>query len=393
MRDAGPVHLVRESNGLRRWLVLRYAEGRGVFADDRFAKSPALAWKQLRDAGYVTGEPQQRASYINNLATTDPPDHTRLRRLISNAFTVRRIEALRPRAQRLANELLDRMEPFKIVDLVETYSHPFATTIMCEILGVSDINREGFRTWATAILTAPDSAPAGGLTKEEGYAAMSEFFAKLIAKKRAEKNGGANGREQSDVLTALIAARDDDDKLTESEMVATVMLLMSAGQEPTANLITNGVLALLQHPGELQKLRDNPALIPSAVEEFLRYDPPVELSTTRFATEDVNVAGKVIPAKSIVTVSIASANRDERQITNADKFDITRSDQSHLAFGHGIHHCIGAPLARMEAQVCTAALIRRFPNITPAFQDGDLRWRPTRIMRGLVELPVNLRAR
>lgn len=395
MRADGVVHLIREPNGLQRQIVLRYAEARDVMSDPRFAKDPGLAWDQLREAGYVKGERDNREDYLYHLVNTDPPDHTRLRRLISKAFTKRRMEAMRSRTQQIAEELLDRMDPSGTIDLVEDYAHPLATTVICEILGVPDNDRENFRIWATAMLTAPDAVVDGALTPQEGYAAMRTFFSELLTRRRAELKDLADsatdgGDQQPDVLTGLIVARDEGNRLSEIEMVSTAMLLLSAGQEPTVNLINNGMLALFMNPDQMALLNENPELTPSAVEEFLRYDPPVELSTMRVSTEDVEVAGTVIPAGSVVNVSIASTSRDERQFDNPDRLDITRADNPHLAFGYGLHHCIGAPLARMEGQVGISALLRRYPEASLACAPDELRWRPTRIMRGLVELPVRL---
>ena len=391
MRAEGVVHTIREPNGLHRKLVMRFAEGRDVMNDARFAKDPGLAWDQLRDAGYVKGERDNRADYLYHLVNTDPPDHTRLRKVISKAFTNRRIEAMRPRVREIAEQLLDDIAEKENVDLIESYAHPLATKVICEILGVPDGDRENFRIWATAMLTAPDAVVDGALTPQQGYAAMQSFFTDLVARRREElKDSAAGSDQQPDVIAGLIVARDEGNKLTEVEMVSTSMLLLSAGQEPTVNLIANGALALCEHPGQFALLRAEPDLIASAVEEFLRYDPPVELSTMRVSTEDVEVAGTNIPAGSVVTVSIASTSRDERQFDNPDQFDITRTDNPHLAFGFGLHHCLGAPLARLEGQEGIAALISRYPNLSLACTRDDLRWRPTRIMRGLVELPIEL---
>ncbi|WP_155372892.1 cytochrome P450 family protein [Catellatospora vulcania] len=384
MRDEAVVHLIREPNGLRRQLVLRYAEAREVLNDPRFAKDPRKQWDQLRAAGYVKSEQDSRSDYLYHLLNTDPPDHTRLRRLVSKAFTSRRVEELRPRVREVAEALLDGMG-HDVVDLVDVYAHPLSTTIICEMIGVPDGDRGMFRIWATAMLTAPDMVVEGAMSPQEGHAAMHGFFTELLQHKRAEI---AAGTPQGDVLTALIVASDEGDKLTEAEVISTVMLLLSAGQEPTVNLICNGMLALLSHPDQVGLLRERPDLVPSAVEEFLRYDPPVELSTMRFATEDVEIAGHLIPAGSQVTVSIASAGRDERHFPDPDRLDVTRNDHSHLAFGHGIHLCVGAPLARLEAQVAVEALLNRFPDIALACGRDELAWRPTRIMRGLTRLPV-----
>jgi len=392
MRQAGVVQLIREPNGLERYLILRHEQAREAMADGRLSKDPGRAWDQLRRAGYVKGE-RGEADYVYHIANTDPPDHTRLRRLISKAFTVRRIEQLRPRAVRVAEELVSKMVQAGRADLVEAFSHPLSVTIISEILGVPGGDRSNFRTWATAMLTAPDMVTEGTMSPQEGFARMRAFFGELIERKRAEIDPALPSDRQPDVISGLIAARDAEHQLTEAELVSTAMLLLSAGQEPTVNLINNGMLALLLHRDQLELLRDRPELLPSAVEEFLRYDPPVELSTMRVAAEDLQIDGTFIPAGSVVTIAIASTSRDERRFSDPDALDITRTDNPHLAFGHGIHHCIGAPLARMQAQAGIGTLLRLLPDIALGCAAGELSWRPTRIMRGLVELPVTFAPR
>jgi cytochrome P450 len=387
LRERTTVQPVREPNGLRRWLILRHGEARDALADPRLSKDPRKAWDSLRAAGYVTSDRDADADYLYHLVNTDPPDHTRLRRLVTKAFTPRKVEELRPRATEIAEHLIDAMLPQGKADLIPAFSHPLSTTVICEMLGVPDQHRENFRIWATAMLTAPDQVEEGALSPQEGFARMRAFFIELLAVKRAAL-AKAGSEAPPDVLSGLIVASDEGNRLTEVEVVSMAMLLLSAGQEPTVNLINNGILALLRHPDQMALLRQRPELMDSAVEEFLRYDPPVELSTMRVSLEDIEIDGTVIPAGSVVTASLASTGRDERQFTEPDRLDITRTDNRHLAFGHGIHLCLGAPLARMEAQVGIAAMLRRLPDLALGCEPEDLRWRPTRIMRGLVELPI-----
>jgi cytochrome P450 len=387
MREQGAAHRVKEPNGLERRLLVTYEQARDAFVDPRLSKDPRRAWDELARAGYVKGARDTQEDYVFHLANTDPPDHTRLRKLIMKAFTMRRIEELRPHMREVAEELLDSM-PTDGVDLVHGYAHPMSVRVICKLLGVPAENSGDFRTWATAMLTAPGVETP--MTPQEGYARMHAFYTELLARKRTEVDLSAPTDAQPDILSALIVARDAENKLEEREMVALAMLLLSAGQEPTVNLIANGTLALLTHPDQLELLRSDPSLLPSAVEEFLRYDGPVELSTMRVAATDMEIAGMHIPEGSIVTVAIASADRDPEQFPDPDRLDITRQHNPHLAFGHGIHHCVGAPLARLEAQIAIGALIERFPSMRLGCSVDQLQWRPTRIMRGLVELPVVL---
>ncbi|MEU8891957.1 cytochrome P450 [Streptomyces sp. NPDC048442] len=388
MRERTVVQQVKEPNGLERWLILTYEQARDAFNDERLSKDPKRAYEKLRSAGYVTSDKDDKADYLYHLLNTDPPDHTRLRRLVGKAFTMRRVEELRPRVEEIADGLIDSIASRGEADLVEDFSHPLSVAVICEMLGVPPERRSDFRRWATAMLTAPDQVDENTMGPQEGYALMRQFFTDLLAEKRAALGDVDGAAAQPDVLSGLIAARDAEDRLSETELISTAMLLLSAGQEPTVNLINNGMLALFTHPDQMELLKNKPELLATAVDEFLRFDPPVELSTMRVAVEDIEIAGTLVPAGSVVTAAIASAHRDGAEFDRPDELDVARTHNPHLAFGHGIHHCVGAPLARLEGQVAVGALLRRLPDIALGCATEELSWRPTRIMRGLTALPV-----
>lgn len=366
LRAEGPVHLVRTDDMERVWLVVGYEEGRAVLADHRFGKD----W---RTTGRWEGpEPLLSA----NMLELDAPHHTRLRRLVVREFTARRIEALRPRVTEITGRLLDAMAPRGSADLVDALAFPLPMTVICELLGVPDIDRDAFRTLSNGIVTPTpeqrDADPAG---------AMSDYLVDLIAEKRRSPG--------DDLLSALIRTRDEDgDSLSSAELVGMAFLLLVAGHETTVNLIANGVRALLDHPGQLALLRVEPGLIDGAVEEMLRYDGPVETTTFRFAREEVKIGSTVVPRGEAVLVALASADRDPARFPGPDAFDIRREPQGHLGFGHGAHHCLGAPLARMEARIAIGALLERFPGLARDPSGGEPEWLPGLLMRGVRTLPV-----
>jgi cytochrome P450 len=359
MREAAVVRRVREPSGLEHWLVLRYDEARAALADPRLAKDPRHAWAALRAAGMVSGEPQD-ATF--DLHTTDPPDHTRLRALVGKAFTARRVEALRPRVQQIADELLDAVDGS--FDLIADFAYPLSLTVIAELLGVPVGDRDEFREWTIAALT-----PA---TRAEGGRRLREFVTALVAAKRPA----------DDLLSELIAA----DGLGTHEVVALTQQLLFAGHEPTTNLIGNAMAVLFGNPAQLALLRNRPELLPSALEELVRYDGPTARASPRYATEDLRIGDTVISKGSVVIVGIAAANRDPRRFANPDELDFSRADNSHVAYGHGIHRCVGVPLARMEGAIAIGTLLRRFPDL--AFAPGTLEWLPFPVFRGLVALPV-----
>jgi cytochrome P450 len=287
---------------------------------------------------------------------------------------------MRPRVQAIADGLLDAVQDRGGMDLIDDYAFPLPITVIAELLGVPAEDRNNFREWS-------DAAVSGNASQEyleeiliPHMQAFTDYLRALFEEKHA------NPRD--DLVSALVQAEEAGDKLSEDELLGMVFLLLVAGHETTVNLIGNGVLALLQHPDQLRKLKDDPSLIKPAVEELLRYDGPVETSTERFAREDVDMGRTVIPRGEMVLVVLAAADHDPERFSDPDNLDITRTDNRHLAFGKGVHHCLGAPLARMEGQIAISTLLRRMPNLRLKEPPESLSWRPGMILRGLRGLPV-----
>ncbi|MEU3825497.1 cytochrome P450 [Streptomyces sp. NPDC029080] len=390
LRAKGEVHAVREPTGLCRWTFPGYEHGRRMLADPRLTKDPRAAWDELAAAGYVTGDPHTDR-HMFHLLNTDPPDHTRLRAMVQRSFSAGRAATLRPTVVRTVRELLDGLDPHTTVDLIADYALPLAVRVIGEILGVPTGNFDEYHAWASAGLAVPGAAAP--MSRAEAYGHMRDFFAGLVARRRAELRKRADVPAEPDVLTALLLAQEDGGPLTDDEMTALLIFLLNTGQEPTVSMVANGMLALLRHPGQLALLAGEPKLLPTAVDEFLRYDGPVALSTLRIAREDIEVDGTVVPRGGIVSVVMSSADRDERRFADPDRLDITRSPNPHLAFGHGIHRCVGVPLARLIGETAFGELLARHPEPTLACAPEELRWRPTRVMRSLAALPVLLAPR
>jgi cytochrome P450 len=371
LREAGPVHRIAGTDGLPAWLVTRYDDVRQALADPRLS----LDKRNAAPGGYrgMALPPALDANLLN----MDPPDHTRIRRLVSQAFTPRRVAQLREPIRKTADQLLDAIAPYGRADLIASYAAPLPINVICDLLGVAPEDRRDFRAWTDA-LVAPD--PAEPSRAKEAVGAMLAFFTELIARKRAEP--------ADDLLSALIAVRDEEDRLSEDELMSLAFLILFAGYENTVHLIGNATLALLSHPGQLAALRADPGRLGGAVEELARYDGPVPLAIRRFPTEDITVGGVTIPAGETVLLSLAAAHRDPHRFTDPDRLDIGRDATGHLALGHGIHYCLGAPLARMETEIALAALLERFPRLELDVPYGELRWRPSMRARGLLTLPV-----
>jgi cytochrome P450 len=372
LRAQGPVTPVVLPGGMPAWLITGYAEARAALADPRLRKNMP-GWQP--DPGSVGG------TLGLHMLDSDPPDHERLRRLVTKAFTARRVEGLRPRITAITGALLDGLTAGDEVDLLTSFAFPLPITVICELLGVPVADQGDFRTWtATAVA---DTSPAE-LARSHAMAMTSYLIALIEAKRRDPAD---------DLLSALIAARDDADRLTEAELVSMVFLLLVAGHETTVNLIASGVLALLLNPAELARLRDfgsDPALTAGAVEELLRYVNPVSNATFRCAAEPVEIGGVRIGRGDAVFVALSGANRDPARFGAPDRLDLGRDTSGQLAFGHGIHYCVGAPLARLEAQIALAGLLERFGGIRLAVPAESLRWRPSSLIHGLESLPVRL---
>ena len=362
------------------WLVTRYEDVAGVLRDDTFAKDRlnAMDPEQLRKTPWVPGflKPLER-----NMLDLDDPDHARLRSLVSKAFTPRLIERLRGRIETLSEELLDVMERKGGAELVGDYALPIPATVIAELLGVPAEDRRKFHRWSGKLVSV--SSGRDMLRALPAALAFTRYLRKIIERRRAEPG--------DDLLTALVRAEEAGDKLSEDEVLAMAFLLLVAGHETTVNLIASGALALLEHPEQAEALSSDPSLTKPAVEELLRYTSPVELATERYAREDVEIAGTTIPRGELVLAVLGSANYDEREFEDPDVLNLTRDPNRHLAFGRGgVHHCLGAPLARMEGQIAISALLRRFPHARLAVAPETLRWRRGLFLRGLHMLPLVL---
>jgi cytochrome P450 PksS len=360
------------------WLVTRYDDVASVLKDERFAKhaSSVMSPEQLARQPWVPGplKPLSR-----NMLDLDAPDHTRLRALVSRAFTPRLVEGMRDRIQALSDQLLDDLRGRPRFDLIRDYALPLPTTVIAEMLGVPVADRHKFRRWSNALIAARASRWHLLLAIWPGWRFLS-YVRRLVRDRRAAP--------RDDLVSALVQVEEAGDRLSADELLAMIVLLLVAGHETTVNLIGNGTLALLEHPDQLDRLRDDPTLIRPAVEELLRYAGPVDTATGRYPREDVTVAGVKIPRGELVLAVIASANRDERQFADADKLDVAREPNRHLSFGLGAHFCLGAALARLEGQIAINTLLRRAPGLRLAVSRGALRWRPGAVLRGLKALPV-----
>lgn len=375
-RAESPVHCLKLPDKRTAWLITRYEDVAAVLRDERFGKdrfkTPELTAKQ-------PWMPKSFRPLAHNMLDQDPPDHTRLRALVHKAFTPRLVENMRRRVQSLTDELLDAAERRGRMDLIRDYALPLPSTIIAEMLGVPVADRHRFHRWSSSMVTA-DASKLSLFKAMPGVTAFLRYVRKLIKKRRAEPS--------DDLAGALARADEAGDQLSEDELLAMIVLLLIAGHETTVNLIGNGTLALLAHPQQVEKLRNNPELIPAAVEELLRYDGPLAMATERFAREDVTVAGVKIPRDGLVFTVLASANRDERQFEKPDALEITRENNKHLAFGLGVHYCLGAPLARLEGQIAINTLLRRTTGLRLCVPQEKLRWRRGLVLRGLEALPI-----
>jgi cytochrome P450 len=383
MRASGPAVPVRMPGFGRTWVITGYADVRTSLTDPRLAKDIR------RFPGGGKSRPSEVANAHAHMLNTDPPDHTRLRRLAQKAFTPGRVAQLRPRTEEIAEGLLDQLALLSetrdggVVDLLDGYARQIPITVLCELLGIPVADRP----WIWVVVTDYDK---GGEEHERVPQKLGGYLAELIATRRAEPGG--------DLLSALILARDkaedqgSEDGMTTTELLSMVYQLIMAGFDTTANLIASGTLALLTHPAEMARLREDPSLLPAAVEELLRFTNPVNHATVRFTTENVSVGDVVIPAGEWVLPAISSADRDPAKFPDPGQLDLGRDTSGHVAFGYGIHYCLGAPLARMEAEVALGALLARFPGTSLAVAPGELRWRRVSLMNGLESLPVRLAA-
>jgi cytochrome P450 len=374
VRAERPVFPLELPDGTRVWLVTRYEDARHALTDPSLSNNLARGTLQRGQSGPTS----------EHMLVADPPDHTRLRRLVSAGFTARRVEQLEPRIAAIAGALLDTMEKGgDEADLMQAFAFPLPIQVICELLGVPMSDRDEFRLWSNAVVSG--TLAVGAEQLERLRSALSHivgYITKLIADKRRTPG--------DDLLSALLEVREQGDRLSEEELVSMVFLMLIAGHETTMNLIGNGVYLLLTHPDQRARLEADPGLLPHAIEEFLRFQPPVQNSTLRLTTRPVTFSGVTVPANELVMVSLLSANRDETAIPGPDSFDIDRPVVTHLSFGHGIHFCLGAALARLEGRIAFTALLERYPKLSLAVPVEELDWRATLFVRGLKRLPVRL---
>lgn len=380
LRATQPVYRTVLADRQAAWLITRYEDVAAVLKDERFVKNRQNARPATQSAkkGWL---PSTFDVLQQNMLDLDAPDHTRLRQLVHKAFTPRLIESISQRVQTLADDLLDKVltDGKGQMDLVASYALPIPLTIICEMLGIPATDQQKFHRWVKGMIAV--STNFDMLRSVPGILMMMRYLRGLVAERRHSP--------QEDLISLLVAVEADSDRLSADEVLAMIFLLIVAGHETTVNLIASGTLALLQFPAQLQKLRENPDLIRSAIEELLRFANPLETATERFTREPVTIAGVTIPRNERVFAVISSANRDEDFFPNADTLDITRENNRHLAFGQGVHYCMGAPLARLEGQIAITTLLQRLPDLKLAVAANTLSWRPGMVVRGLERLPVS----
>jgi cytochrome P450 len=382
VRAEAPVRKVTLADGCRAWLVTGFEEAKAALNDPRLSKDMRAA---LKINAEIVAEGLPGPEFARHVLNVDPPDHARLRKLVGGAFTNRAMAELRPRAEQVCNDLLDSMEaagPESVVDLKEAFAFPLPITIIGDMLGIPTVDRMPIGIWFDQLLSPGGDDPPAEAAAASGN--IVTFLRRLVDDKRAEP--------RDDLVSELVAACDERNELDEQELLSMILILIVAGHDTTTNMILNGVVALLRHPDQLAALRENPGLVGGAVEEIIRYDGPGLHATFRYSVEDMQLGGTPIPKGDQVLICLAAADRDPMRFADAHSFDVARPDNRHLGFGHGIHFCLGAPLARMEGQIALTGLLRRFPVLRLALPPEELHWSHGDgiVLRGLAKLPVFL---
>lgn len=370
LRQSDPILNLRFPDGTYGWFVSSYEDAVAALKEPRF----------IKDITKIYGN-EYASVFTSNMLFSDPPDHKRLRGLVQKSFTPQIIAGMRDHIQDIADELLDAVSSQDSMNLIDDYAFLLPIIVISELLGVPIEDRDKFRTWSNSIIDASNQE-----TEEIVVQHMNEFVQYLgewFAKVR--ENPG------KDMISQLVISEEQGDRLSESELYGVITLMIIAGHETTVNLIGNGVLALLEHPEQRRLLQEQPDLIHGAIEEMLRYNGPVEFSTSRWASEDFEFRGQLMKRGDLVIVALDSANRDPQQFNDPDIFDITKGKSQHLAFGKGIHLCLGAPLARLEGEIAINTLLRRFPNLELHCDVQELEWRPGMIVRGVKEIPLSIK--
>lgn len=364
------------------WVALHYDDVVTILKDPRFIKdlrkfTPPHDKQNPIEENTAVNKLFEWLMNMPNILTVDPPDHTRLRRLVSKSFTPRMIEDLRPRIQQIADELLAAVQEQGKMEIIADFAYPLPTIVISEMLGIPATDRNQFREWTQELMNASVD-PSQGTAVTATLEKFIHYIEVLLNEKRLNPD--------ADLISGLIQAKEQEDKLSKNELLSTIWLLIIAGHETTVNLISNGILALLQHPEQMNLLRKDPSLIPSAVNELLRYAGPVMFSS-RFAAEDMTIHGKRIHKGELVLISLTAANIDPQKFSYPEELNISREENNHLAFGAGIHHCLGAPLARLEGQIALGTLLQRLPNLRLAIEPNQLNYNHSKI-RSLANLPV-----
>ncbi|MGO4530133.1 cytochrome P450 [Paenibacillus sp. 2TAF8] len=370
LRKDTPLFKVMFPQGEFGWMITRYEDAVQILKDSRFSKDMV---KRYGSDG--------QSIFSSNMLFSDPPDHRRLRGLVQKAFTPKLVADMRSHIQSIADDLLDNLPSQEKMNLIDEFAFPLPIIVISEILGVPLEDRDKFRMWSNTVINATTAEDRELFQQHEQE--FTEYLMASFAKVRQEPG--------DDLISQLVAAEESGEQLTERELLGVVSLLIIAGHETTVNLIGNGILALLEHPEQRDLLIQQPELIHQAIEEMLRYNGPVEFSTSRWASEDMEFRGQQIAKGELVVVALDSANRDEEQFKDPDVFDITREKSAHLAFGKGIHLCLGAPLARLEGEIAISTLLNRFPNMRLQNDVDTLEWRPGMVVRGVKEIPVKLK--
>ncbi|MCR6847255.1 cytochrome P450 [Bacillus sp. IBL03825] len=376
-RKVQPILFVNKTELGAEWLITRYEDALPLLKDNRLKKDPANVFSQDTLNVFLTVD---NSDYLTtHMLNSDPPNHNRLRSLVQKAFTPKMITQLEGRIQDIADDLLNEVERKSSLNLVDDYSFPLPIIVISEMLGIPKEDQAKFRIWSHAVIASPETPEEIRETEKQ----LSEFITYLqylVDNKRKEP--------KEDLVSALIIAENEGHKLSARELYSMIMLLIVAGHETTVNLITNTVLALLENPDQLQLLKENPKLIDAAIEEVLRYYSPVEVTTSRWADEPFQIHDRTIERGDMVVIALASANRDETVFENPEVFDITRENNRHIAFGHGSHFCLGAPLARLEARIAITTLFNRMPELQIKGKREDIKWQGNYLMRSLEELPL-----
>lgn len=380
MRREQPLYHFDSMNiGAPVWIATRYDDCVSLLRDTRLFKDDARLTPLLRERYAALVSPV--TSMNRHLLRMDPPDHTRLRALVQKGFSSQIVDGLRPRIQAIIDDLIDGAVAAGGMDLIADFAVPLPVTVIAEMLGIPAEDRSRFRAWSQLLVSTPNT-PENLARKHATLAEFAAYLHALVGSRRTEPQG--------DLVSALVAASEEDDRLESSELISTIFLLLIAGHETTVNLIGNGMLALLQHPEQRRRLVEEPALIGSAIEEMLRFDGPVENATVRWSAEEIEIRGTRIPAGEIVLPSLLAANRDPEQFPEPDTFDIARTPNRHIAFGFGIHYCLGAHLARVEGALAVRALLDRLPGLALATGADALSWTSGLLMHGMLSMPVRI---